>query len=174
MIPFFKKIVDVLNENNIPYMLSGSVAMSIYIVPRTTRDFDFVIYMHKNQVTSFVQAFKEGYYCDANAIIDAIKNNSMFNIIDHQSEYKADFILMKEDDYGIEAFNRRNEMEYFGRAFFLITAEDLLISKIKWIQEIQTAVQMSDITNLCKLETLDWVYINKWLQKLKLKTFNLF
>ncbi len=25
-------------------MLSGSVAMSVYVVPRATRDFDFVIY----------------------------------------------------------------------------------------------------------------------------------
>lgn len=174
MISFFQKIVDVLNENNIPYMLSGSVAMSIYIVPRATRDFDFVIYMHQKQVMSFVDEFKEGYYCDTDAINDAIKNNSMFNIIDHQSEYKADFILMKEDDYGIEAFNRRTEMEYFGRTFFLITPEDLFISKIKWIQDVQTSVQMNDITNLSKIETLDWVYINKWLQKLKLKTFNLF
>lgn len=155
-------------------MLSGSVAMSIFIVPRTTRDFDFVVYMHQKQIASFVEAFKEGYYCDADAITDAIKNNSMFNIIDHQSEYKADFILMKEDDYGIEAFNRRNEMEYFGRNFFLITVEDLFISKIKWIQDIQTPIQMNDITNLSKLQTLDWIYINKWLQKLQLNTFNLF
>lgn len=174
MISFFQKIVDVLNENKIPYMLSGSVAMSVYMLPRATRDFDFVVYMHQKQALPFIEQFKEGYYCDADAVKDAIIRNSMFNIISFESDYKADFILMKEDEYGIEAFNRRNEMEYFGRAFFIATAEDLIISKIKWIQDFQTPLQMDDIAKLSKLESLDWKYINKWLQKLKLKTFNLF
>ncbi|MEP7108989.1 MAG: hypothetical protein ABI760_13435 [Ferruginibacter sp.] len=173
MIPFFQKIIDVLNESRIPYMLSGSVAMGIHIVPRATRDFDFVVYMQLNQVTNFVEQFKEGYYCDEDAVKDAIKHNSMFNLIDFESHYKADFILMKEDDYGIEAFNRRIEMEYYGKNFFLITAEDLLISKIIWIQNIQSAVQMEDIKNLCRLDTIDWNYTNNWIKKLKLNAFNL-
>lgn len=28
--------------------------------------------------------------------------HSMFNIIDFKTHYKADFILMKEEDYGIQ------------------------------------------------------------------------
>ncbi len=43
MLVFFHKIIDVLDETNIPYMLSGSVAMSTYILPRATRGFDFVV-----------------------------------------------------------------------------------------------------------------------------------
>ena len=53
MIAFFQKITDVLNESNIPYMLSGSVAMSIYIVPRATRDFDFVIHLEFDLIKSW-------------------------------------------------------------------------------------------------------------------------
>ena len=174
MISFFQKVIDVLNENRIPYMLSGSVAMSVYTLPRATRDFDFVVYMHKKQILSFAEQFKEGYYCDIDSVTEAIKHNSMFNIISFESNYKADFILMKEDDYGIEAFNRRNEMDFYGRTFFTITEEDLLISKLKWIQDIQTPQQMEDIKKISQLDSLDWVYINKWLQKLELQTFNLF
>jgi hypothetical protein len=170
---FFNKIVDVLNETGIPYMLSGSVAMGIHIVPRATRDFDFIIYMQQNQVANFVAHFENGYYCNEDAVKDAIEHNSMFNIIDFESHFKADFILMKEDDYGIDAFNRRNEMEYYGKHFFLITPENLLISKIIWIQNVQSAVQMEDIKNLCQLDTIDWAYTNKWLKKLDLETFNL-
>ena len=32
-----------LNENNIPYMLTGSLAFNIYITPRSTRDIDIVV-----------------------------------------------------------------------------------------------------------------------------------
>ena len=81
---------------------------------------------------------------------------------------------MKEDDYGIEEFNRRTEMKFYGKTFFLVTAEDLLISKIKWIQDYQFAIQMEDIRKLSLLSTIDWEYINKWIIKLNLKTFDLF
>ncbi len=78
MIAFFQKITDVLRESNTPYMLSGSVAMSIYIVPRATRDFDFIIHLEEKNIDRFIQHFQEGYYCDKDVIQDAIRNQSMF------------------------------------------------------------------------------------------------
>jgi hypothetical protein len=60
MIKFFNIIIDALNESKIPYMLSGSVAMSLYIVPRATRDFDFIIHLTPQNVDSLVEKFQDG------------------------------------------------------------------------------------------------------------------
>lgn len=65
-------------------------------------------------------------------------------------------------------------MEYLGKSVYLVTVEDLLISKLIWIQVLQSAIQIQDIKNLAELDTLDWEYINKWVKELKLATFNLF
>jgi len=173
MISFFHKIVDVLQELNIPYMLSGSVAMSVYIVPRATRDFDFVVYLKQTQIDSFTKHFNEGYYCNAEAVLEAVKYHSMFNIIDHKSGYKADFIILKNEEFRQEEFKRRVEMKFYEKTVHLVSVEDLLLSKLIWIQELQSALQMEDIRNLNQLETLDRAYINKWIAKLKLNTFNL-
>lgn len=67
-------------------------------------------------------------------------------------------------------FTRRVEMEYFGKSVYLVTVEDLLISKLIWIQVLQSAVQIEDLKNLSELNTLDWDYINKWVKTLKLAT----
>lgn len=174
MLSFFNKIVDVLNENNIPYMLSGSIAMGVYIVPRATRDFDFVIHLQPKDIDGFAANFKDGYYCNINSVKDAVKQQSLFNIIDHASGYKADFVILKNEDFRQEEFNRRVEMEYLGKSVYLVTVEDLLISKLIWIQVLQSAIQIQDIKNLAELDTLDWEYINKWIKELKLATFNLF
>jgi len=174
MLSFFNKIVDVLNENNIPYMLSGSIAMGVYIVPRATRDFDFIIHLQPKDIDAFVSNFKDGYYCNINSIKDAVKHQSIFNIIDHASGYKADFVILKNDVFRQTEFTRRVEMEYFGKSVYLVTVEDLLISKLIWIQVLQSAVQIEDLKNLSELNTLDWDYINKWVKTLKLATFNLF
>jgi hypothetical protein len=173
MLSFFNKIVDVLNENNIPYMLSGSIAMGVYIVPRATRDFDFVIHLQPKDIDGFVANFKDGYYCNINSVKDAVRQQSLFNIIDHASGYKADFVILKNEDFRQEEFNRRVEMEYLGKSVYLVTVEDLLLSKLIWIQVLQSAIQIQDIKNLAELDTLDWEYINKWVKELKLGTFNL-
>lgn len=62
------------DRNSIAYMLSGSVAMSTYTVPRFTRDFDFVVHLKEQDIPLLVQEFSEGYYCDEEAVIEAVKN----------------------------------------------------------------------------------------------------
>lgn len=154
-------------------MLSGSVAMSLYIVPRATRDFDFIIHLMPKDVDLFTENFKEGYYCEKDAILDAVTSHSLFNIIDHASGFKADFVILKNNAFRQEEFNRRVQMDYFGKTIFVVTPEDLLISKLIWIQDLQSAIQMEDISNLIVIENLDVNYINNWVTTLQLKTFNL-
>ena len=173
MIAFFQKITDVLNESNTPYMLSGSVAMSIYIVPRATRDFDFIIHLEEKNIDRFIQHFQEGYYCDKDSILDAVKRRSLFNIIDHASGFKADFVVLKDEPFRQEEFNRRKKVDFFDKTIFVVSPEDLLISKLIWIQDFQSPQQMEDIKNLKVIEQLDWQYVKKWIDKLKLKSFNL-
>jgi hypothetical protein len=62
MVEFFEKIIGVLNEQEIPYMLSGSVAMSLYVIPRATADFDFIVNLKPQDVNRFVEQFQNGYY----------------------------------------------------------------------------------------------------------------
>jgi hypothetical protein len=52
-------------------------------------------------------------------------------------------------------------------------AEDLIISKLTWIQQLQSAIQMSDINQLIMADSLDWNYIKYWIEKLHLSTFDL-
>lgn len=173
MISFFHKIVDVLDELKIPYMLSGSVAMGVYVLPRSTRDFDFVIFLQSNTIDQFVSKFDIGYYCSYEAVLDAVNHQSIFNIIDHSSGYKADFVILKNEKYRQVEFERRTTITFFNRKVFIVSVEDLLLSKLIWIQELQSSIQIEDIKSLIAVENLDWHYINKWLSKLNLNTFKL-
>lgn len=173
MLSFFNKITDVLNECNIPYMLSGSVAMSLYIVPRSTRGLDFIVHLQAEDINAFVAGFQDGFYCDKGSIRDAVDSRGLFTIMDHASGFKADFVVLKEDIFRQEEFSRRVPMDYFGKTIFVVSPEDLLISKLIWIQDFQSRIQMEDIINLASLESLDWTYINKWINILELDTFGL-
>lgn len=89
MLDFLKTIIDFFNRHSIEYMLSGSVALSVYILPRAIRDFDFIIHLKEQDVDLFVDYFSAKYYCDKDAVIEAVKHKSMFNIIDTVSGLKA-------------------------------------------------------------------------------------
>jgi hypothetical protein len=155
-------------------MLSGSVALSIYTLPRATRDFDFVVHLQQKDIDDLLARFREGYYCDKDAVKEAIMHHSMFNIIDHASGFKADFIILKNEPFRKTEFERRLEIEFEGMPVNVVSAEDLLLSKLIWIQELQSAVQMEDIRNLSTKKDLDWKYIDSWIKSLNLNTFDLF
>lgn len=45
MFEFLRVLVQFFDKYQIPYMLSGSMAMSIYTGPRYTRDFEFIVHL---------------------------------------------------------------------------------------------------------------------------------
>ena len=173
MIEFLKILVSYFDENKIPYMLSGSVAMSIYALPRFTRSFDFIVHLQPKGIPGLLEHFKDNYYCDEDAVKEAIANKGMFNIIDHKSSYKADFMILKNEPYRLVEFERRTQISFLEMEIFLVSPEDLLISKIIWIQQSKSALQIEDIKALSAINTLDRDYINKWVLSLKLNTFNI-
>jgi len=173
MFDFLRVLIDFFEKQNIPYMLSGSVAMSLYTQPRFTRDYDFVVNLKNEHINNLLKNFTGDYYINDESVKDAISRRTMFNIIDHKSGYKADFMILKDDPFRQTEFLRQKKMKFLDMNISVVSPEDLLLSKIIWIQEIQSGVQMEDIKLLSEVEGLDWNYINNWIKELKLKTFNL-
>ena len=173
MISFLKFLVEYFDKEKIPYMLSGSVAMSIYSLPRFTRDFDFIVHLQPKNVKGLIHNFKEGYYCDEDSVREAIANKGMFNIIDHQSSYKADFIILKNEPYRLAEFERKKTVDFLNLKINLVSPEDLIISKMIWIQQLHSELQKEDIKILLEMKELDRDYITKWVKELKLNTFDL-
>lgn len=166
-------IVKHLEEDEFEYFLTGGVALSCYIYPRFTRDIDIVIHLKMADTENFQKIFSEGYYCDTEAIRDAVIQRGMFNIINQDYNYKIDFILPKFTEYNYEVFLRKRRLKTFTFSSWVISPEDLVISKLSWIQQLQSAIQTSDIAQLVELRNLDLDYIRFWVKKLNLKTFNL-
>lgn len=176
MLDFLEKITDKLDLIQLPYMLSGSLAMGFYAVQRTTRDVDLVIEMQENEIQRLVNLFKEGYYCSEPAIREAIVTNSMFNVIDTSTGFKIDFILRKNSIYDKNAFDRRKMLgfsELTTKKFWVISIEDLIIAKIRWIQDLVSERQLEDIQNLLLNPVVDRNYLKYWIKELNLNTYKI-
>ena len=165
-----KIVIERLDKADIPYMLTGSMAANFYTVPRMTRDIDIVIEMTERDVERLSSLFSTDFYIDGEAIKKALGGRRMFNIIHTEAVVKVDFIIRKDIEYRKVEFNRRRKMEFEGRNIYVVSPEDLLISKLFWARESMSGLQIGDIRNLLEtVEELDREYIEKWIRKLELE-----
>jgi len=146
-----KDVIQKFDKLGIKYMLTGSLAMSYYAQPRMTRDIDLVVEIPNNvAVQLFEQIFGQDYYISIDAIIDAVKNSFIFNIIHIKSSVKVVCILRKQDEYRKLEFDRRIEVNVQNFIISIVSKEDLIISKLFWINEGESELQKRDVINLLK------------------------
>jgi hypothetical protein len=154
-------------------MISGSLALNVYCIPRMTMDIDIVIELDHTNLPHFLEIFSTGYYLNEDIVKQEISRKGMFNVIDYTSGFKIDFIVRKDTDYRRLEFSRKILKVIDGIPLWIVTAEDLILSKIEWIQILQSDRQIRDIKMLLSLPGIEKEYIISWCQKLKFQTFDL-
>jgi hypothetical protein len=166
-IDILEEISEKLEKTGIEYMLTGSLAMNYYANPRMTRDIDIVVSLGVEDIDRVLKLFGTDYYISTEAVEEAIKYNSMFNIIHNESLVKVDFIIRKNEDYRKTEFKRKIKIKFDGFYTFIVSKEDLMISKLLWSKDSHSEMQIRDIKNLMKTG-YDEQYLIYWLKELKL------
>ena len=156
-----------LDGVRLPYMLTGSLAMSFYARPRMTRDIDLVVALEEAHVQGLVDALGAAYHADARAIAVAMRSARPWNIIHLPSLVKIDLIPRKDSVYRRAEFERRRKVEFAGVPLWIVSAEDLILSKLEWSLESRSEQQRRDIGLLLGIP-LDRAYVDLWAAQLGL------
>jgi predicted nucleotidyltransferase len=152
-------------------MVTGSVAVSFYAQPRMTRDVDLVVELQPSDAERLVDLFGEEFSCDADRMRDAIARRSMFNLIHTGAVVKVDIIVRRDGDYREEEFRRRRSADIDGVRMWVVSAEDLILSKLDWARSSRSEVQFRDVRNVIAAQpALDWPYVDTWAARLGLST----
>lgn len=149
-----------LERARIPYMLSGSLAFSLYARPRMTRDIDLVVDAAGDH-DALVRLFEGDFYIEAASVLRAVAERRLFNAIHLATLVKVDVVVRKDDAYRRTEFARRRRIIVGGHPLWVVTAEDLLLSKLVWWRRSASAVQWEDVRELVRL-ALDWGYVERW------------
>jgi len=168
---FLKKLVKVLGDCSVPYMISGSFGSSFHGRPRATRDVDIVIAPTEKQLLDFVESLGCDYYVRLEAVRDAFTNNSMFNVIDNQSGWKADFVIRKDRPFSREEFERKSIAKIKGLDVWVTSPEDIILSKLEWAKDSQSEQQFRDALGVAVVQwdRLDADYLRKWAKELQVE-----
>jgi hypothetical protein len=151
----------------IPYMLTGSMAMNYYAQPRMTRDIDVVIAIEPNDVDRVAALFRPDYYVAEENIRESLAHKSSFNLIHQESVIKVDCIIRKSSKYRRLELERRQKISILDFTTFIVSKEDLIISKLFWAKNSHSEVQLADVRNLLATG-YDAAYLRHWTRGLGL------
>lgn len=164
-----KSVTGLLDGAGIPYMVTGSMAANFYAVPRMTRDIDLVIELSEREVDRVIRLFQHEYYIDRDMVLRAVRDHTMFNMIHNTLVVKVDCVVRKETEYRREEFARRRAVSIAGRQVFIVSPEDLILSKLDWAKESRSQIQLDDVRNLLQsVDGLDTEYLTRWVDRLGL------
>jgi hypothetical protein len=166
------RLVSLLDEFSVPYMIVGSIASSYHGEPRMTPDVDVVIDPPPDSLSGLVPSLvSAGFYVDADAAAEALAHRTQFNVIDPSTGWKADLLIRKDRPFSREEFARKQEVELPTGSAFLATAEDTIIAKLEWAREGESEQQLRDAASILAVsgDRLDFAYLERWVDELGLK-----
>lgn len=161
-------VVEVFDRLQIPYFVGGSLASSLYGIPRATQDVDVVADIKSDQVIPFVRAVEKLWYVDEHAVRDAVQNRSFFNIIHLETMFKVDIFLCRDDAAARGEMERRRSYalsDEDARELFVASAEDIILHKLHWFQSGGNVAQRqwTDVLGILQVqnEKLDFQYLRR-------------
>jgi hypothetical protein len=167
------KLLTLLIENEIDYMVTGSLVSSFQGEPRATHDVDIVVNITAAAIPVFMQAFPPpDYYLSETAIKEAIEHQSMFNLLDTTEGDKADFWILTGESFDQSRFARKQEEKIFGFSIKISTPEDTILMKLRWAKlSGGSEKQFTDALRVYEVQypNLDLNYIEAWSQILDVK-----
>jgi len=174
LVSALRAIVDRLTQLEISYMIVGSVAALAHGRSRATQDFDLVIDVDSTRLRALVASLPEGrFYVSEQAALDALRDQTMFNVVDMETGWKIDLVQRKRRAFSTMEFSRRQELDLLGLRVFVASLEDTIIAKLEWSQlGGGSSRQLEDVRELLRLagHRLDEAYVAHWTTELGLES----
>ncbi len=141
-----------LNTLGVRYMVSGSVAVIIYGEPRLTHDVDLIAVLDREQIARLPEVFPPAEFdCpppEVMAVEAAREQRGHFNIIHHETGFKADVYLSGRDPLHAWGLARARRLEVEGEPLVVAPPEYVIVRKLEYYREGGSEKHLRDIRSM--------------------------
>lgn len=141
-----------LNRLGLRYFVTGALAAGMYGEPRLTNDVDLVVELLERDEIRLHNAFDESaFYVPPLEVIHAERSRARhghFNLIHHDTAYKADVYLVGDEPLHHWALERRERVIVEGEPVWLAPPEYVIIRKLQFFRNGGSARHVRDIRSM--------------------------
>ena len=168
-----RRVTAALEELEIPYLVTGSMATIAYGEPRFTRDIDVVVRIDREDIEKLRSVLpEEEFYLSTEAALEALEQAGQFNVLHPRSGLKIDFMVAGSGEFDESRFGRSRRLQIGpASAAEFAAPEDVVIKKLEYYSEGESEKHLRDIAGVIKVtgDELDRSYIEEWARRLDLE-----
>lgn len=159
--------MDVLEQLTIPYVLVGSYSSNVYGIPRSTEDADFVAELAAVDISAIASRLDSELHLDPQMQLETITGTSRYIITHSSSSFKVELFVLSGDPHHRESFRRRRRADVHGRTAWILSAEDVIIQKLRWYVRARRPKDLEDAKDVLDVQgsSLDNNYIREWCEQ---------
>lgn len=161
------RIVDALDSVGANYMFTGSLASTYYGTARCTFDADIVVAFDEHFAENALEPI--GRLSCRPMEVDATRSGCSVRRVFGFAEGPGavNVFPLTCDPHDQARFARRRKRDLLGRRASVIAADDLVVTKLRWIQAAARPKDLVDARVLIAIQRnhLDWPYIRSWCER---------
>lgn len=163
-VEFVIRVVTALDKNAIPYMAVGSFSTNVYGKPRSTKDADFVVELGDVPISRLVADIGPDFDLESQMSFETVTSTSRYRLHHRDTKFLVELFLLSSDPHDQERFRRRVAGDIGGHRAFVPTAEDVVITKLRWSKQGQRPKDVEDVRGVLKVQRgrLDLEYVRCW------------
>lgn len=159
-----RSLLAALNDLEIPYMLTGSLASNAWGVARSTKDADVVVEHSGFRVHELVDRLGAGFQLEPQMSFETVTATQRYVIRVPGHLYKIELFFLSDDPHDRERFKRRMRTRVGEQNVWVASPEDVVVTKLRWSRQGKRAKDLDDATKVIGVQagSLDWDYIRHW------------
>ena len=157
-------LIGALSASGIPYMLVGSLSSNFWGIPRSTQDADVVWDLGSNSLNDLINLLGPQFKVDPQISFEMVTGTQRNIVAVRGTKFKIELFRLSDDAHDLERFRRRQPVTFLGTDTFVATAEDVVVTKLRWAQGGMRNKDIDDVQNVIAVQAnhIDWDYVHKW------------
>jgi hypothetical protein len=159
-----RRLVAALDAAAIDYVLVGSLASNFYGVSRSTQDADIVVSCSGARIGELLKTLGEEFERDPQLAFETVTGTSKTLLRVKRTGFQIEVFFLSDDEHDRERFARRRKVSIFDCDAYVLTVEDVLITKLRWLLLAGRSKDEADIRAVLKVQQhrVDWPYVESW------------
>jgi hypothetical protein len=160
-------VLEALDGVGVPYMLVGSFSTNVHGIDRSTKDADFVVEPGDTSILAVARQLGPRFRIEPRMSSETGALRHEVTIADSPST--IEFFGLSADPHDQERFRRRRSLTLLGRAVWLPTVEDVIITKLRWAAIAARAKDRDDARDVIAVQDVEgqiaWDYVHAWCER---------